>query len=173
MALVLDCIQSLSKQGFRAFYFLNGHGGNVAPTLSAIQEIQWMRSLANPAEPPLFFNVRSWWDLSPVNEMRQAWYGAGEGMHATPSELSITRFTHPDHCPADALPPATPLNAGYLRSHAGDQHSDAKHHRTIFPDGRVGSDSALSHPAHGKALLEAAALAASSEYLGLLKELSA
>jgi creatinine amidohydrolase len=94
-------------------------------------------------------------------------------MHATPSELSITRFTHPEYCPVDALPPASPLNADFLRSHAGDQHADAKHHRAIFPDGRVGSHSALSNPAHGKALLEAAALAASQEYLGLLKEVLA
>jgi creatinine amidohydrolase len=65
------------------------------------------------------------------------------------------------------------LNADFLRSHAGDQHADAKHHRAIFPDGRVGSHSALSNPAHGKALLEAAALAASQEYLGLLKEVLA
>jgi creatinine amidohydrolase len=73
----------------------------------------------------------------------------------------------------DALQPAPPLTADFLRSHAGDQHADAHHHRAIFPDGRVGSDSALSNPAHGKALLEAAALAASQEYLGLLKELQA
>jgi creatinine amidohydrolase len=173
MALVMDCIQSLSHQGFRAFYFLNGHGGNMAPTLSAIQEVQWMRSLANPAAPALFFQVRSWWDLSPVNKMRQAWYGPGEGMHATPSEISITRFTHPEHCPVDALAPAPALSAHYLRTHAGDQHADAHHHRARFPDGRVGSDSGLSNPAHGKDLLEAAALAASQEYMALLNELKA
>ena len=173
MALVMDCIQSLSHQGFRAFYLINGHGGNLAPTLSAIQEIQWTRSLANAPALPLFFQVRSWWDFPSVNEMRKTWYGGGEGMHATPSELSITRFTHAEHCPVDALQPAPPLNADFLRSHAGDQHADAKHHRAIFPDGRVGSHSALSNSVHGKALLEAAALAASEEYLGLLKELSA
>ena len=171
--MVMDCIQSLAHQGFRAFYFLNGHGGNLAPTLSAIQEVQWMRSLAHPTATPLFFNVRSWWDLPSVNALRQSWYGAGEGMHATPSEISITRFTHPENCPVDALPAAPALNADFLRAHAGDQHTHAQHHRALFPDGRVGSHSALSNAAHGQALLEAAALAASQEYQGLLKELAA
>ena len=39
MALVMDCIQSLSHQGFRAFYLINGHGGNLAPTLLPIPVI--------------------------------------------------------------------------------------------------------------------------------------
>jgi creatinine amidohydrolase len=171
--MVVDCVESLAHQGFRCFYFLNGHGGNIAPTLSAIQEVQRSRSTSTHPLPPLMFRVKSWWEFPPVNELRQAWYGDGEGMHATPSEISITKHLFPHMCPQDHLPPAKPLDKEFFKTHAGDQHLDARSHKRQFPDGRVGSNSALSNAEHGKLLLDAAAKAAALDYFSLLEELKA
>jgi len=169
ISLVVDCVESLAHQGFRYFYFLNGHGGNSAPTLSAIQEVQRSRSTSPNNSPPLEFRVKNWWDYPEVNDLRQSWYGIGEGMHATPSEISITRHLFPDACPTDHLPAAKPLGKFFLMAHAGDQHSDARNHKIQFPDGRVGSHSALSNADHGKILLTAAAKAAAMDYLSFLQ----
>ncbi|NBX53519.1 MAG: creatininase family protein [Betaproteobacteria bacterium] len=168
--IVVDCVESLAHQGFRCFYFLNGHGGNIAPTLSAIQEVQRSRSTSPLPLPPLMFRVKSWWEFPEVNDLRQAWYGDGEGMHATPSEISITKHLFPQMCPEDQLPPAKSLDKSFYQTHAGDQHLDANSHRLQFPDGRVGSNSALSNPAHGKILLNTAAKAAVLDYLSLIEE---
>jgi creatinine amidohydrolase len=85
-------------------------------------------------------------------------------MHATPSEVAITQavvrvVTHPD---ADTAP--RKLSAEYIAAHAGDKHGPADQHRTDFPDGRVGSHSALARPEHGVQLLAAAAKAVADNY---------
>lgn len=168
--LVVDCVDSLAHQGFRFFYFLNGHGGNMAPTQSALQEVQRSRSTAGHRGAPLQFRVKNWWDFPEVNILRKNWYGDGEGMHATPSEISITQYTHPSECPPDHLPPAKPLTLDFLKAHAGDQHGDSISHKLNFPDGRVGSNSALANSEHGRILIDVAAQAATNDYLSMLKE---
>lgn len=161
---IIDYVQSLARGGFRHFYFLNGHGGNVAPAWCAIQELHADRSLRREGAAALRFRLRSWWDLSEVNEMRQRLYGAGEGMHATPSEIAMTQHVLPDLRRPDTLPAPPVLSPEFIRFHAGDNHLDAEAHRAQFPDGRVGSDSGLARPEHGEALLAAAAAAAARDY---------
>ena len=39
MLVVRDVVQSLSVHGFRRFFFINGHGGNVATVTAAFDEI--------------------------------------------------------------------------------------------------------------------------------------
>jgi hypothetical protein len=43
-----------------------------------------------------------------------------------------------------ALAAPAQLPAAFLRDHGGDNHWDAQTHQAAFPDGRVGSDSALA-----------------------------
>jgi creatinine amidohydrolase len=162
MALVSDYVRSLAGQGFRRFYLLNGHGGNVAPVRAAFHDLH--RDL-----PGLHLRLRSWWELPSANSLRQELYGAAEGMHATPSEVAITQHVLPDHIKQASEPAPDPLPA-FLRDHAGDQHRDAASHRQAFPDGRVGSDSALAKPEHGARLLAAAIAEAVEDYRALLAE---
>jgi creatinine amidohydrolase len=163
MALVSDYVQSLAGQGFRRFYLLNGHGGNVAPVRAAFHDLH--RDL-----PGLHLRLRSWWELPSANSLRQELYGAAEGMHATPSEVAISQHVRPGHIKQAHTPAPAALSAAFLRDHAGDQHVDPARHRAQFPDGRVGSDSALARPEHGERLLEAAIADATVDYRALLAE---
>jgi creatinine amidohydrolase len=167
---LIDYVQSLARHGFTHFYLLNGHGGNIAPAMCAFQELHADRSLGRHGATAIHCRLRSWWDFAEVNELRQRLYGAGEGMHATPSELAITRHLMPAACPADNLPAPLVLSPEFIKLHGGDNHSDALSHRAQFPDGRVGSDSALGRPEHGAQLLAAAAAAAAHDYARFLLE---
>ena len=167
---IIDYVQSLARSGFRHFYFLNGHGGNLAPAWCAFQELHADRSLAVDGAVPIRFRLRSWWDLAEVNTLRQSLYGAGEGIHATPSEIAITQHLFPALRHADVLAPPPVLSAEFIKFHGGDNHLDAASHRAQFPDGRVGSHSGLARPEHGAALMAAAASAAAQDYTHFLTE---
>lgn len=165
---LIDYVQSLVRGGFRQFYLLNGHGGNLAPAWCAIQELHADRSLGASAVEALHFRLRSWWDLPEVNALRQQLYGEGEGMHATPSEIAMTQYLLPHQRRPDAMAAPPVLSPAFLKSHAGDNHPDAGTHRAQFPDGRVGSHSALARPEHGQVLLQAAGRAAARDYAAFL-----
>ena len=148
-----ELLQGLSGQGFERIYLLNGHGANLEPLRAAMAGL-----------PQGAVRLRSWWDFEPVNALRRKYYGDWEGMHATPSEVAITQAAlrvveHPD---ADT--PPLKLSAEFIAAHAGDKHGPAREHRRDFPDGRVGSHSALATAEHGRALLEAATLAVAEDY---------
>lgn len=153
-AVIHDLIASLQATGFTRVYFLNGHGGNVAPIRSAIQEFHTAESFAGAAPSRIQCRLRSWWELPGVNALRQQLYGAQEGSHATPSELAITMAAEPDSIREFTLPP--PIATNDLLDHAGDNYLDATDYRTRFPDGRVGSHSALATHADGTRLLATA-----------------
>ena len=189
---VRDVVESLARSGFTAFYFLNGHGANIAPVRCACHDLHQRRVLASPGDPgnpasptdsmgsedsarpespapprtppPLRFRLKSWWEFPETDALRRRLYGEGEGMHATPSEISITRALSAAVPPERSTTPWSPLPAGYLRDHAGDAHEDARVHRAAFPDGRVGSNPALSNAEDGHALLAAAARELAADY---------
>ncbi len=154
-SLALCVIDSLAGQGFRHFYFLNGHGANLAPL-----------GRAAARRRRLFVRIRSWWDFAEVNSLRRDLYGDWEGMHATPSEIAITRSIGRIVESEGADTPPRRLSREYIKAHADDRHGPPEEHRRDFPDGRVGSHSALARPEHGQALLNAAAAEAAKDYLG-------
>ena len=169
MALVEDYVRSLARHGFERIYFLNGHGGNVAPAKAAFQDLYAEYSLGR-AQGGVRLRIRSWWELPNVDRMRREWFGDWEGMHATPSEVAITQAVLPAAVgPAHAEPPRK-LTAQFLRDHAGDDHYDAATHRGHFPDGRVGSDPSLATAELGARLLEAAIADAATDYRSFLEE---
>lgn len=159
MAVINDYVLSLKRQGFERFYFVNGHGANVAVAKAAFQDIYAQWSLGSMTGQPPRCRLRSWWDYPLADALRKQWYGAGEGMHATPSEIAMTLHLLPAsarQAPPQLLAPPAQLPAAFLRDHGGDNHWDAQTHQAAFPDGRVGSDSALATAEQGRQLLAAA-----------------
>ena len=167
---VEDVVDSLAAGGFDSFYFLNGHGANIAPVRCACHDLHQRRVLALPSMPALRFRLKSWWEFPETDALRRRLYGAGEGMHATPSEISITRALSPAVPAGREATPWSPLPAERLRDMAGDAHEDARVHRTAFPDGRVGSDSSLSSAEHGEAFLTAAAREVAADFRHFMGE---
>lgn len=167
MAIIEDCVRSLARQGFTRFYFLNGHGGNLAPARAAFQDLYAEYSYAG-TEAPFRALIRSWWEYPQVARLRDELYGAAEGMHATPSEIAIAQHALPDFARTSAAAAPPRLDPAFLRDHAGDNHLDAETHRRAFPDGRVGSDSALAGAAAGGRLLAAAIDDAYADYSAFL-----
>lgn len=68
----------------------------------------------------------------------------------------------------DQLPPPPLLSNDFIKLHGGDNHEHAAAHRARFPDGRVGSHSALGMAEHGRDLIESAAEAAAKDYSDFL-----
>lgn len=145
-ALAEEVIAGLLAQGFRGVFVVNGHGANIEP----LEEIA-----AN--HPTGAVAIMSWWQAPEADALRKALYGDWEGMHATPSEVAITQALLGALPPGEAAEPPARLEPGYLAGHAGDRHGPPDAHRAAFPDGRVGSHSALARPEDGARLLELAA----------------
>ncbi|MEX0343707.1 MAG: creatininase family protein [Rhizobiaceae bacterium] len=157
-SLFAEIVASLRTHGFALVYVLNGHGANLDPLKAAAANIEGIQ-----------IHIRSWWDFEPVNALRQQLYGDWEGMHATPSEIAITQATHRVVAPGDAAQPPEKLSPDFIAAHAGDRHGPPDEHRRQFPDGRVGSHSALARPEHGKAILDAAAKAVADDFSAALQ----
>ncbi len=147
-ALAAEVVGGLLGQGFKGVFVVNGHGANLEPLRQIEATVSADRMM-----------VRSWWEPATVNQLRQELYGAWEGMHATPSEIAITQALLGPLPANQAAEPPGKLSAEYLRAHAGDRHGPPDEHRAAFPDGRVGSHSALANPQDGARLLAAAAAA--------------
>lgn len=156
--LVSEIIEALLSQSFEFIYFLNGHGANLKP----------LGQLANKFGTTSI-HIRSWWDFDSVNALREEYYADWEGMHATPSEISLTQVTHRVISPGIAETPPEKLSAEYIKAHSGDRHGPPDQHRESFPDGRVGSHSALATPEHGRTIYQAAELAVAQDYRSFLE----
>ncbi len=169
MAVVGDYVVSLAAQGFRDFYFLNGHGGNIAPVHAAFQDLHLATGLApDGATRGLRLKLRSWWEYAAPNAMRLALYGDREGIHATPSEVAIAQAARPRTRRGATMAAPERIDPAALREMGGDRHRDAHHHRRRFPDGRIGSDPSLATPEDGARLLEAAIADARRDYADFL-----
>ena len=140
-----DVVTSLAAHGFRRFYFVNGHGGNIAIAHSAFAEIYAQSSLSGEAGE-LRCTLRNWWLRPAVTEIVAELYGDREGHHATPSEVALTQHLHPAHIKRVEMDPAPPADLDF---------ADAVDFRRRFPDGRIGSHPALARPEHGQRLLAA------------------
>jgi creatinine amidohydrolase len=154
MAVIVDVVQSLAVQGFTHFFFLNGHGGNIATVNAAFAELYASASLAGRASG-LHLKLANWFQGKRVVALSRELFGDAEGSHATPSEISLTWHAWPE---AERTATLDPLRApnGAIR--------DAHDYRKTFPDGRIGSEPGLASRAHGERLYQAGLADALDEF---------
>ncbi len=151
LAMVCDIVESLALHGFRHIYFLNGHGGNSATVTAAFAEYYAKRSFDPESQkmlPLVYTTLMNWWYLPSLGKLSKEFYGDREGSHATPSEVSLSYYAHPEAVKtmqhSEELPPSGPIY-------------DAADFRARYSDGRMGSDPSMATVEHGKQILTEAA----------------
>lgn len=161
LQVIVDYLGSLARHGFRHFYFINGHGGNIATVRAAFAEFYAVAGDRNWPEPDrLRCHLANWFMARSVMELARELYGEEEGSHATPSEVALTQFVYPDSIKQAEL--AAEVNKGHAIYAAAD-------FRRRYPDGRMGSNPALATPEHGQRFYEAAVAELSESYRSFLK----
>ncbi len=154
---ILDYLTSLTAAGFTRYFFINGHGGNIATLKAAFSESYYHLSHLNlPQADQVRAKVGNWFMCRSVYQKAKELYGDQEGSHATPSEVAVTQFVYPESIKNASLSPD--VNSGYPIYGATD-------FRAHYPDGRMGSNPALATPEHGKELYELAVKELSESYL--------
>ncbi len=155
---IRDNVMSLAKHGFRKFYFINGHGGNISTITTAFQEIHAEASLEG-GSGGITCALRNWWIAPKIKELSEELYGDKEGFHATPSEVAVTQFLFPDHIKQAEMEPAPKTKPEF---------GDAEDYRRRYPDGRMASHPALARPEHGERIFKAAAEYLAKDYAEFL-----
>ena len=147
IAMVGDVVYSLLRHGFERFFFINGHGGNVATVTAAFDEVYAtvsMRGDRSPVRCKMVF----WSGGQRGQALAKDLYGDSNGSHATAAEVSLSQFYQPHSIKqAQMSPKIAPKSKGFY---------DSADYRRRFPDGRIGSDPSLSTPEHGERLYAAA-----------------
>jgi creatinine amidohydrolase len=154
--MIRDYLVSLSRAGFRKFFFINGHGGNVATLKAAFSEVyDAIADLNLPDGDRVQCQVNNWYMCGSVYKRAKELYGDQEGSHATPSEVAVTQFVYPEA-----------IKQGPLGADVGRGHPiyGAANFRQHYPDGRMGSNPALATPEHGKELYDLAVQELISSY---------
>lgn len=148
IAVIQDMVASLSRHGFDRFFFLNGHGGNVATVTAAFSEIYAGSSMAHPGTntPSLRCTIRNWWEAPSARRLSNSLFPGEEGSHATPSEVSVTFHAYPEAVKTAEMSPRVAPQGSF---------TDAADYRSRFPDGRIGSNPALATKEHGKTIVDA------------------
>jgi creatinine amidohydrolase len=157
--LVIDMVESLSKHGFSHIYFLNGHGGNIAPVTTAFSEIYTNSDNDNDNPPRL--RLSNWWLNHVVTDLAAELYGDAEGRHATVSEVSLSYFAHPEAIKDVSMSP-TVANDGVIYG--------AADFRKQFPDGRIGSNPALASVEAGESFYQLAVETISDDFRHFISE---
>ncbi len=149
IAIIHDYVLSLARHGFRRFFFINGHGGNIATIQAAFSEIyaEFEGAIGVRRDDELRCRLANWWDGKVMHELGKEVFGDEEGSHATASEVAVTQYRSPKRSsrrssihlgrpPAGSMVPAD--------------------YRRRFPDGRIGSNPGLATPEKGQRFYETA-----------------
>ena len=156
LALVRDALQALHAQGFRRFLLVNGHPGSSGALQAACAQ-------AHAELPDSRCLLVSWWELPEVQSLVLELFGARQGHHATPGELSVVRRFYP-RAVLD-LPPVDRFEAVQQMVAWG-----AQDFRTRYPEGHVGSDPSLASAAAGERIFAAASRALAEAHLRLVED---
>ncbi len=157
IAVIQDIVNSLIQHGFERFYFLNGHGGNIATVTAAFSEIYAQSSMgANPTDQSrVRCKLTNWWEAEGVMALSRELFGDADGSHATCGEISLTQYAYPHSIKkVDMSPPIAPTGPIY----------DAADYRKRFPDGRIGSNPSLANPQAGEKLFNKALIGIEKDF---------
>ncbi len=158
---IQDYVTCLAKAGFSRFFFINGHGGNIATLKAAFAETYYHLSQLNlPHADQVQCRVGNWFMCPSVYKLAKELYGDQEGSHATPSEVALTQYLYPESI--KQAPLSLEVASGYpIYSAANFRHR--------YPDGRMGSNPDLATPEHGKQFYELAVKDLTNSYLSFVK----
>ena len=158
---ILDYLTCLAKAGFTRFFFINGHGGNMATLKAAFSETYYQLAQLNlPHAAQVRCKLSNWFMCRSVYQLAKELYGDQEGSHATPSEVALTQFVYP------ASIKSAPLTTPVAKGHPIYGAEDFRRH---YPDGRMGSNPDLATPEHGQQFYEAAVKELSNAYLKFIE----
>ena len=155
--IIEDYVTCLARAGFTRFFFINGHGGNIATLKAGFSQTYYhLANLGIPNASQVQCKVGNWFMAKSVYQLAKKLYGNQEGSHATPSEVALTQYLYPKAI--KQAPLAKEVASGYPIYSATD-------FRQRYPDGRMGSNPALATPEHGKQFYELAVKDLSNSYL--------
>ncbi|MDP6705302.1 MAG: creatininase family protein [Alphaproteobacteria bacterium] len=161
---IKEWVDSLAHHGFERFFFLNGHGGNIATINAAFQEIYTEQSLAGAGNAKgVSCRLHNWWQGQKTMAKIKQLYGAKDGRHATISEVSVTQYLFPDAVKTvgEEMGPPSDAKGGW---------ADAEDYRRKFPDGRIGSHPHLATPEAGREIFEIAVSEIAESYRAFVEE---
>ncbi|KOR34331.1 MULTISPECIES: creatininase family protein [Planktothricoides] len=162
ISLIQDYITTLAKAGFTKFFFINGHGGNIATLKAAFSQTYAHLADLNLANGDrVQCQIGNWFMCSEVYKLAKELYGNQEGSHATPSEVAVTQYLYPE-----AIKQA-PLSAEVASGYPIYSAADFRRH---YPDGRMGSNPGLATPEHGEKFYQLAVKELSDVYTKFLQE---
>ncbi|MEM6449255.1 MAG: creatininase family protein [Cyanobacteria bacterium P01_D01_bin.105] len=169
IALIQDYVKPLARNGFERFYFINGHGGNVASLKAAFSETYAAIIDAQlPNADSVRCKVANWYQGNGVKALAHQLYGNQEGSHATPSEVALTQFVYPEAFPALTDQGSKPLSPTVAPT--GRSIYNATDFRQFYTDGRMGSNPSLATAAHGQQFYDIAVKELTAGYLEFLQE---
>ncbi len=161
LLLVQDYITFLTKAGFTKFFFINGHGGNMATVKAAFaQTYTHLSELQIPNSDRVQCRLANWFLCGSVRNLAKELYGDREGSHATASEVAVTQFLYPESIKNVELDPQLPPQ---------DKIYGPDDFRRRHPDGRMGSDPSMATPEQGERFYKAAVQELSQAYREFLQ----
>ncbi len=143
IAVISDVVRSFLTHGFETILFVNGHGGNISTIETAFYQLKAQNT-------PGRFELVSWYELDGPREFVNNTFGDAEGSHATPGEVSVTRFARPAEFENKASHEQTVEKPNY------HWPLTAEEMKAFFPDGRMESAPWLATAALGKQIVELA-----------------
>ena len=144
--MISDIIESLVSHGFRRIVFINGHGGNISSIKIAMERLK-ARMIKG------CFQVISWYEMKEVQKLSTVLFNDQEGHHATPSEVSITRYLRKEVFETKPVHKLRVANPKYYWPLTCEEM------KKVFPDGRMESAPWMATDDHGRKILKEASRA--------------
>ncbi len=143
ISVIKDITKSFVSHGFKKIVYINGHGGNINPVKTAFDSLKY-------EDTPGLFEIISWFLLPEVQEIEKSLFQDKNGHHATPGEVSITKYLRPETF-------KTKSTRKKEIEHFNVYWPLSKREMKLFyPDGRMESAPWLAKENYGKLIMEEA-----------------